>query len=294
MKKRIKASTLITTGIVVTTAIAGGLAVGIVFGKLMSQHGENIEDITIEPGLEDDYDALMKKYAEDKDIKNYRYYELVNISWLKFGQEEHTHTVSHGIVNANVVKQKIFAHDVRDGDKFFNESLSYSGIKTCGVRFFQTEEGVETYWATGVKENGTATWSENKKEDHSLLQHEEKWGKTLDRPVIYIISSTTVLKESMAESAGGYIIDLDLDPKLSVKRYVKQMVSISNLDSVPTFKSVHLHFEMDADLNIKTFVADEAYTVYVVGKNDSSSTLTQEFYHNSDEKIPDLHENYNY
>ena len=294
MKKKIKASTIVTTGIVSTVAIASGLAVGILVGKMMSAKGAPADEIYVDPALEDDYDALMKRYEEDPSISNFRDYELANISWLKFAQETHTHTISHGTVDAGLVKQKIFAHDVRKDNQFFTESLSYSGIKKCGVRFYQDDSGVTEYVAKDIKENGTATWDENKSTSVSLEKHEDSWGKTLDRPVIYIISDATVLKESRQESNGGYIIDLDLDPSKSVLRYIKQMISISNLEDAPEFHHVHLQFTLDADLNLDTFVVEESYTVFVFGRNDSSATLTQKFYHTSDEEIPELHENYNY
>lgn len=294
MKNKVKASTIVITGIVTTVAISAGLAVGIIFGKVMSSKGGNPEDIIVDPGLEDDYEALMNRYKEDSTKSNYRPYELANISWLKFAELEHTHTVTHGLVDAGVIKQKIFAHDVRVGNMFFTESLSYSDIKKCGVRFFQDPNGVDTYFGSSIKSDGTATWSEDNKEPNTFAEHENKWGKTLDRPIIYIISSQTVINETLTESDGGYVVDLDLDKDKSVQRYKKQMVSISKLEEEPDFKRVHVRFTFDGDLNLNKFEVEEAYTVHVVGTNNSTATLTQEFYCESDEQIPGLHDNYNY
>ena len=142
--------------------------------------------------------------------------------------------------------------------------------------------------------DGTASWSEDNKESNTFAEHENKWGKTLDRPIIYIISSQTVTGETLTESDGNYVIDLDLDPIKSVQRYKKQMISISNLEDEPTFHSVHVRFTLDGDLNLNKFEVKEAYTVYVFGKNNSTATLTQEFYRESDEQIPGLHDNYKY
>jgi hypothetical protein len=72
------------------------------------------------------------------------------------------------------------------------------------------------------------------------------------------------------------------------------MISISHLEEEPDFSRVHIRFTFDGDLNLNKFEVEEAYTVHVVGTNKSTATLTQEFYRESDEQIPDLHENYSY
>ena len=293
MKKKIKASTIVITSIVSTTAIAGGLAVGILLGKLLSP--KVAPDFgAIDTGLEDDYDALMTRFASDKNTDNYKPYEIANISWLNFAQLTHTHSVTLGTVEASVVKQKVYGHDVRNGDSFFSESLSYSSMKKCGTRFYQEGEGVKAYTPTDIKENGTATWKEDTLVSETLKGHEEKWGKTLDRPIIYIISSQTVTSESLTKTDTGYVVEMDLDPKKSVSRYVRQMVNISNLDRAPEFSSVHLTFTLSNDFVIQELGVKESYVVYVVGKNASTGTLTQKFYTNSSETIPDLNTNYAY
>lgn len=290
---KIKVSTIVITSIVVTSAVAGGLALGIVLGKALSPKVPVAPTGKIDTGIEDDYAALMEKYENDKNVESYRPYELANISWLKFGQLEHTHTVSLGTVTASVATQKIFAHDVRDGDRLFTESLS-AGMKKVGVRFYQENGVVKSYTASKVKDNGTASYSEDDSIARNLESHEEVWGKTLDRPVIYNISSKTVLNETLTEVDGKYVVNLELDPVTSVSRYVRQMVNISSLDRYPDFKYVKLQFTMDKELNIEELKTDEHYVVYVIGTNDSKGTLTQKFYRESSETIPSLEESYHY
>ena len=293
MKKKIKASAIVITSIVSTVAVASGLAVGILLGKLLSP--KIAPDFgAIDTGLEDDYDALMTRFASDKSINSYRPYEVANISWLNFANETHTHSVTLGTVEASVVKQKVFGHDVRDGDSFFSESLSYSSMKKCGSRFYQEGDSVKAYTPTDIKDNGTATWKESTLVNETLKSHEEKWGKTLDRPIIYIISEKTVTNESIQQTSNGYVVELDLDPKTSVSRYIRQMVNISNLDKAPAFSYVHLTFTLSNDFVIQELGVKEEYVVYVVGKNESKGTLTQKFYTNSSETIPDLNTNYAY
>lgn len=292
--QKIGIKNIVITSIVVVSAISGGLAIGLLLGKAFSTGKAATFDNPIDTDIEDDYEALLARYDENQDINEYRPYELANISWLHFAQEENTRTVSYGTVTAAIVKQKIFASDVKVGDRYFTESLSHSSIKKCGFRYYQQGEYVNYYEGKNIAENGTATWDSEGKVTLSLANFEEKWGKTLDRPIIYNISSKTVLSEALKENNDEYVVDLDLDPETAPARYVRQMVSMSNLESVPSFKSIHLTFTMDKNLNIKQFDVKEAYVVYVVGKNDSSAELTEYFYHNSDASIPELDTDINY
>jgi len=294
MKFKPKISTIVITSIVVTSAVAGGLAIGIILGKALSPKAPIAPAGKIDTGLEDDYAALLKRHEENPSVDQFRPYELANISWLKFGQLEDSYSVSIGEVEAAIVKQKIFAVDVRNGDKFFTESLSYSGIKKCGSRFYQDSSSVQEYTASGIKENGTATWNENTLVTNSLEGHEENWGKTLDRPVIYNISEKTVLKEELLEENGKYVVNLELDPILSVQRYIRQMAMISSLDRYPEFKYVKLKFTFDKELNIEELTSDESYVVYVVGKNESHGVLTQKFHREGGKTILGLTDNFDY
>ena len=293
MKKKIKVSTIVTTSIVCTVAIASGLILGIYFGKNMSEPKTNYEGFHID-NYEDDNDALYQRFLANQAVDAYKPYELVNIAIEKFARNEHTKTVTHGQVDAAIVKQMIYAEDVRDGNEYYTESLSYSSIVKCGVRFYQHEDSIDEYTATKVEKDGSATFSERNKATVSYQEHEDNWGKTLNRPVIFIISSKTVLDCATFKTDTGYDITLSLDPTLSVLRYVKQMKSISDLKRYPEFNSVNVTFSLDKDLNLVQMKTVEDYVVYVVGKNESIGTLTVDYYHDVSDKIPSLKENYPY
>ena len=298
MKKKVKASTIVITSIVCVSAISLGLALGIVFGKSYYSRGQvSYVDVDEAINYEDDTAALFAEYEQgDKDISSYQPYELVNIGIEKFAHEEHTQTITHGLVKASVVKQNIFAEDVRDGDEFYTESLSYSSIVKCGVRFYQHgDQSIDEYRAKKVTDKGTATWPEYLKKNVTLDEHESNWGKTLKRPVIYIISSKTVLNSTLDSIDDGYVINMDLHKEYSVSRYVKQMKSISDLEDYPTFYKVSLKFTLDKELNLIDMVTNEEYDVYAVGMmNRSVGSLTEEFIHNYDGGIPDINTNFEY
>lgn len=293
MKKKIKVSTIVTTSIVVTVAISSGLILGIYFGKNMSEPKTNYLSFDFN-NYEDDNEALYKRYQSNQAVDAYKPYELVNIAIEKFARNEHTKTVTHGVVEAAIVKQQIFAEDVRNGNEWYTESLSYSSIVQCGVRFYQHTDSIDEYTASKVDKTGKATFPERNKKTVTYAEHEENWGKTLKRPVIFIISSKTVLDNTTFKTDNGYDITLSLDPTLSVLRYVRQMKSISDLERYPEFKSVDVTFSLDKDLNLVQMKTVENYTVYVVGKNESVGKLTVDYYHDVNEAIPALDSNYPY
>ena len=293
MKKKIKVSTIVTTSIVVTVAISSGLILGIYFGKNMSEPKTNYLGFDFN-NYEDDNEALYKRYQSNQAVDAYKPYELVNIAIEKFARNEHTKTVTHGVVEAAIVKQQIFAEDVRNGNEWYTESLSYSSIVQCGVRFYQHTDSIDEYTASKVEKSGKASFPERNKKTVTYAEHEENWGKTLKRPVIFIISSKTVLDNTTFKTDTGYDITLSLDPTLSVLRYVRQMKSISDLERYPEFKSVDVTFSLDKDLNLVQMKTVENYTVYVVGKNESVGKLTVDYYHDVNEAIPSLDSNYPY
>ena len=286
---------VVITGIVISSGISAGLAVGIILGKMLSTKAYTF-DAPINTGLETDYVALMERYQNDPNPDNFKPNDIANISWLKYAAEEHTHSVAHCMVTAAIVKQKVCSHDVREGDRWYSESVFYSSIKKGGYRFYQNGKGgnVFRYTASNPKENCTATWKEDTEYGYTNAEFEEAWGKTLDRPIIYIISEKTVREESIELKDNKYVIELELDPIKANERYSRQMISMSNLESPPTFKLLHLTFTIDTNFNLEQVKIHEQYTVYVVGKNDSDAVNVIDFYHNSTETIPDLETDYTY
>lgn len=283
----------VITGIVVTSGIAGGLAAGIILGKMLSTKAYTF-DAPIDTGLETDFSALMERYNAEPNAANFKPSEIANISWLRFAEETHTHTVAHCTVSAAIVKQKVCSHDVRDGDRWYSESVFYSSIKKGGFRFYQDDNNVFRYTASNPTADCTATWSKDTEYGYTKAEFEEAWGKTLDRPVIYIISDKTVISESIETVDNKWIVELELNPNKANERYARQMISMSNLEQPPSFQLLHLTFKIDQNFNLEQVKVHEKYTVYVVGKNESDATNVIDFYHNSTETIPDLETDYVY
>ena len=72
------------------------------------------------------------------------------------------------------------------------------------------------------------------------------------------------------------------------------MIGMSSLEQPPVFHKLHIAVYCDKEYNINKMVVQESYTVYVVGRNDSDAVNNVYFFHNSDETIPDLTEDFDY
>ena len=296
-KRKVKVSTIVTTSIVVTTAIAAGLATGIIFGKLMSTG--DVELPPIEEGVEMDYDALLERYAEDNDPNHYKPHELANISWNLYAKKENTYSWGRGKAHAAIVDQYTYSYDLRRGDLFYGESVSSNKgmkVKQVAVKYYMNSENVKTYRGSGAELGPVrANWNENSEIVETFEEYENKWGKLLGRPCIFIISPRTVLTETLTRDAdNNFVIEMDMDLVNSVHRYMRQMISMSGLTSAPTFHKMHLKFILDENLNLKYLRSEESYTVYVVGKNDSEGFFETFFYHEATQDIPPIQSTFNY
>ena len=162
--------------------------------------------------------------------------------------------------------------------EFFNESISESAFVKVAKRFYQSNDVVDIYDGSIESDSNGISGEYQEKEEFTVEQYEETWGKNLSQPVIYIISSKTTLEtSSITTSDNGYTISLDLDPLTSVIRYSKQMIQMSSLSNAPEFTKVHVEFEVDKDLNLLEMNVTEAYYVWVVGKNFTEATLNEKY-----------------
>lgn len=230
-------------------------------------------------GYEDDVGRIYRDYlSAPKDPLQYSPSDLANIVIYKYGLEKYT---SSDVVASAVsmgVTQKTVGRSIRSGSSFFNESLSQSSFVKVAKRFYQDEDMVDIYDGSIVSEDGRTSADYAFQEAVSLPDYEKTWGRTLDRPVIYTISSKTVKDTSTILKEGeSYRIVLDLDPLTSVVRYVRQMTAMSDLDNSPEFTEVHVEFTVDADLTLRQMDVHESYYVWVFGKNFTESTLTETY-----------------
>ena len=245
--------------------------------------------------LEDDQEQLMTRYnstQEDDLSKVFNTCELANISINKFKEHKYYYSKTYGNASAVGINQTIRASVIKYGNNYFMENIS-SGLISTAKRFYQNGEIVKTYNGNNIQVE-RAHWDESSLEELSLVEHYEKWGKDLSRPLIYIISSKTVLNTSTTEvTQSGYVVHLDLSPEYSILRYIRQMVSISNVKN-PIFESVHLDLTIDKDMNLAKMEVSESYSVVKVFRVNTTASLEETYTYDQKTKIPSLNENVNY
>jgi len=291
-----KVHVIVSISVTVACLAIGGVG-GYFIGKMFFPKNQAIDYSKLSiADFEDDQEALMKRYSASKAndfTKDFQPYELANISLNKFKDHDYVVSKTHGEVKAMGVDQTVRATSIKNKDEYFLENISASSMLQTGKRFYQKGETITTYDGENV-EAEKAKWKETPISELSLEEHEEKWGKQLSRPLIYIISSKTVFETSTAEKTEkGYSIRLDLSPKYSVLRYVKQMVEISPVKD-PYFHSVQLNLELDNDLNLLTSEVDESYSVVMVVTAESVAHIKDVYTYDVETPVPALNDDLEY
>jgi hypothetical protein len=290
-KNKMSKSGIIATSIISTIAVCSGIILGVYFGQgYFETTNYNYDALS----LEDNIEKTMKKYERsNNDYSSFTPSELANIALYRYANYSNTSSVAIGSVKAAGIVQVVHSSNVKSGGAYFNESLSASSLVQVAKRFYQTGDNVAIYNGSNLKDASIASWSENDKEDLTTSDYEEKWGRTLARPLIYVISTKTIIDSTKTiNDNGDYVVSFNLDPVKSVVRYVKQMVSMSNLSKTPSFHTVNLSLTLSKDLMLKESNINETYSVYVFGNHESEASLTEKFYTKDETiQIPDLNTN---
>ena len=294
-------------------AIAGGFGAGFLVHK-MTDHPKVIEidaaTLTV------DEDAIMRRFENVKDFQELEPWEVANIGLIKFGRKEHRRFISRGSALAmGLVTQNICSSGIRDGDSYFEESLSKSegamDIQT-GWRMYENEAKVTELYPSksgSIASDATrASWDEGKKETYSS---EEEFKKVVGYAVSqhlsnYNITQYTYVKEGQEAPSGtptsfqkttdGYLLELELDVSLACEDYKVQMIHTSNLYSSPVFSYSHLSMKFDGQLNLLEMKSHEKYkaAISAVISSEVESNLTTTYEDDGIFAIPSLNENVPY
>lgn len=276
--------------------VAGGMATaGYFLGtKVFKQEVKYVYDTD---SMIQNYDEIYANYKSDNKSNyiNYRPHEVANIAILNLKNEKHFRKVTKGSVIATGVEQKIRSNSVRNDDFYMSESLSYSSLVQVAFRaYMNTDESWYYDGAVNANDITTASWNVNSKKAMSHEDYKKEWGKTLDEPVIYIISSKTVKNTSTYEKVdGGYNLHLVLNPQISTANYITQMVRTSNLSKDPIFYTVDLYMELNEDLKIKKITYHETYDVYKIIWNSSVADIVDTYFY-EEANVPEITENCDY
>ena len=276
-----------------------GVAAGIVIGKFMINPTTDYGTVNESEITDNTFSKTLEKYAYAKENEDVNYedvlkpYEMINIAYHLYGEYEHTRSWTKGEVLAAIVTQSIRGCAIRDGNQYFEESLSKSSMVGVATRTYVKEDTSVDLYRGDIQSELKANWPDEHYE-YTNEEYVNDFGKTPETPLIYIVSKKTVIanNSSVTKDGNNYIVKVSLDPVKSVLKYVRQMKTISNLYEYPSFTSVDLTATLDQNLLIKTLEVKESYSAKInaiIGSSsDASLTITYEV--GGDYKIPQYNE----
>ena len=290
LKKKKRNNIIITCLGVIASIAIGGIG-GYFIAIELSPKGFDYSKLN-QNEYEDDVVSIYNNYLSNPlDPLSYSPNDLVNIALYKYSLETYTESDVNASAVSLGVTQKTFGKSIKNNNQFFNESISQSSFVKVAKRFYENKDTVSIYNGEINNDNEGVSGNYKDKNDYTINEYIDTWGKDLSRPVIYNISSKTTLDTSFINKTdNGYLVSLDLDPITSVIRYVKQMVQMSSLDTAPQFENVHIEFSLDNELNLVEMNVQESYYVWVVGKNFTKATLNEKFYILEETNIPEFNE----
>ena len=274
---------------IVGTALAIGTAGGIVAKRVIG--GENVIYEGDATSMTFDVDAAYDKYLNytgNDMTKDFTPAEIVNIGLEKYRRCENSYSITKGVAST-MVTQSIRNYQIKNGDRYFEESISMSSMVKLANRMYQTgkEGNVNLYKGSAVNEE-LGSYSANGTE-YEQTDYKNYLGKTLNEMFIYIITDSTIL-DSEIDKTDGYTIKLSLDTETSVIFYQYQMKNISGLDKYPKFASVNLTFTFDNNLDLQHLYTDETYQASMGVTVDIHNMFDTYYFPNKELKIPEINE----
>lgn len=260
--------TAVTVGLV---AIGSGIGIG--YGIKAAIGGGPNTDYSGIHVTEVDVNAVMRRYerlSADTDYsKSFTIPEIVAISHHLLGQADNYVVQGIGTADAGIAMQEIRSMVIKNGDEYFEESLSQSLFVKDALRMYEvgnltTQYRGSTTTSVEVAEFPSAGVS------YTNAEYVELMGRTVSSRNTYIVANETVLMgektgemygtSSITKTSTGYDLEIELDPIAGVMNYVKQMKTISNLATYPSFFYTHLSYKLDSNLNPLSMTTHERYS----------------------------------
>lgn len=252
---------ILTIGI---AAVAGG-GTGVVLkrtvGPIDEMYPPGFDPKEFSPNVSE----IMSRYnaLTDKTMNGLRTWsnaDVINVVLEKYRNLEYCYSLGFG--NAyTIITQSIRNAQIKNGNEYFEEQISYSDLVNVAKRSLQTGKGGDIALYNG-KASGAekASYPNSPSTTYSASKYKKTLGKTLDEMFIYIISEKTVLDSKRTNSGDEYKITIDLNPNLGTYYYKYQMKNISGLSNLPPFSEVKLTYTFDKDLMLSHLSVDETFT----------------------------------
>ena len=285
--------TLLTYILIVGIAGTAGATAGIVGKRLLGQEeidysGFNPEDFRA------DGEALLAEYNSDPN-KNFTAPELVAIGLQKYKNCENSYSIGIGVAST-VVEQTVRNFQIKNGDQYFEESISKSSMVGVANRAIQNGKDGEISLYIG-KANGSESASYPEEgTTYSKEDYKNYLGKTLDEMFVYLISNNSTLRDGteINRTSDKIEITLNLNPDIATYYYKIQMKNISNLDKLPVFSYLKHTYTFDKNMMLKQASIDEKYSASMGITVDIRNNINYYYYANEYVKIPNYNENLTY
>ena len=249
----------------VITPIIGGVAAGIILYKFVLIETTNTDGVDITDYRVDVTDKAMAKYNSTSKNADYTTLfeadEIFAIAFKLYSSYENSYSISIGNTDAGGMDQTIRAANIKNGNRYLEESLSKSALVGVANRTVLEPDGsVKLFKGSAVSTvvgNYVPEYYEFTSEEYA-----SKYGKVPSRPLIYIVNQKTIIKDSVKikKNATGYEVSLSLDTYYGVFDYMNQMKNISGLSGAPKFSYCRLKLTTDKELLAKTLHIEEGYT----------------------------------
>lgn len=291
--KKLLLSYILTIGISAVAGIGTGIVLKKTIGPIDEMYPPGFDPAEFSP----DTEAIMKKYngLSDKSINGVRNFsdaEVVNVACEKFKQCTNCYAISIGNANT-IVTQTIRNAQIKNGNEYSEDQISYSSMVALAKRSYQHENGEI------VVHDGTPTGPEtanypSESKTYDKKSYKDYLGKTPDEMFIYVISDATTLDSSRSVSGDKVTIKLNLNPNLSTFYYKTQMLNLSGLSNLPPFTEVKLTYTLSKALDLEHLAIDETFTATKEGipvPAKTNNVIDIYYYPDKYLKIPSLNEN---
>lgn len=292
--------TLLSYLLIIGIAGVAGASTGVILKRTMGPV-EEMYPPGFSPDLyRDDTEKLYNDYMESHSIQGLTNSDIVNIALEKYKRCDNCYSLGIGVANTMGIGQTIRNAQIKVGNEYFEESISYSSMVKLADRANQHgKDGyVDYYHSQDSQVSGAETASYPAVPTaRTKIDYKSTFGKSLDEMFIYIISNQTVVSSTRNEVGGDYRIVLELDYSISTYYYKIQMQNISGLSSLPPFSKVKQTYTISKDLTLKHAYMEETYVATKASiPVPASVNATIDYYYYADEEIqiPQYNEMINY
>lgn len=310
-----KGKVLLITGVALAGVIVGSLG-GVLFSFLLKNPQIDLSNIKTK---EDNYDveelqkSVQKDLQDGKDItKEYSLSEIAHYALDNFKASKYSVAFGYGVANS-AINLDIRNCTIRNDNLFMEEALSKSqpgiiDVKVC-QRDYQdgvNEDSPIKSYRGDLKDAETPIFDNPSLTDYTYSSYKDVFGKTLDDPSVYVVSSKTILTDKVPQkdpSTGndiygnsriekvdsGYRLYMELSTLNGVTKYYKRMMNLSN-SNVSVFNYVHLTYNLNDKFELISSYVEESYAAGIgTIKATVLGNLTTYFFKDTtDYLIPDI------